>query len=632
MSDAPGDSRNNNGTFRKGASGNPKGRKPKAVTVPFQQIVPGTSHTDGFVSTTTGIGTSTYDKRLSHLHVPAVLSYQEAISLWATSDLARRAIQDPVEDAFRQGFKIEIQDDGEFDQLIDSINSEILKLKVVERLIRAMCMERAFGGCAILIGANDNRPMSAPLKLSEANGISWLSVLEPLELVPYTYYRDPNSKEDGDKYGEPETYMLTAFTTAGATGYGPIIGGMPVGERSPPPEHIIHASRLIVFGGIRVSRYQIRNNIAGSLWGESMLAGCYEPLRDVEVAFHAAAALATETGQPTLYMDGLMEKMAKEPKAVLARVAQFQNTRSAVRIALLDIKEKLERQGGEALTGVPELLAALMGRFAASIPMPASRLMGASPKSVGTDIADEIRFYNDDIRASQTRKIYPNLRMLIQMIMQAQRKRGLPKRWDIKFNDLTQLTDAEMAEAHLTQARTDSMYIKSGVATPNEIRRSRFFKGYSFNTQVDETKKAPGFLAPPPNGTPGSPHNPTGGPAALNSHPVGGYTRKNPSTSGTEPAAPQGGDQIPGNGPNSRKDAASICRDAITELEYQAERLRTARDQKLSPAMIQLLEGLVSLAAQEKAEHDAGTCDPETCDYPHDGIVTPGGNPVPECA
>ena len=166
------------------------------------------------------------------------------------------------------------------------------------------------------------------------------------------------------------------------------------------------------------------------------------------------------------------------------------------------------------------------------------------------------------------------------MIMQTLRKRKIPKKWGVRFNPLWQLTDGERAEARLTQARADSMYIKMGAVSCDEIRRSRFVGEYSFETQVNENEPAPGIPYPPTaNGpAPGSPTEPGGRDgepvkkgqkaspipgvpakgskkgtqnqaAAASRHGVTGYVRKNPVQSPLGSAAKEGGDTTP------RKDA-----------------------------------------------------------------------------
>lgn len=560
------DARNADGTFPKGRSGNPKGRRKADAAAPFEPpqnaLVP-TAHADGWFSNATGIGTSVYDKRLGHRQAPIRITYQEAILIWSTDDLGRRAIQEPVEDCFRQGYDLDIPDDGgDYTDLKVNVLARMQELKVDAHVEKAMFMERALGGAAILVGYRDHKPLSAPVDLTKTHGIDWLSILEPIELMPFTYYSDPSSA----KYGEPETYMLKVFSVISE-----VTSLRPMDDRAPPPDRIIHESRLIVFGGIRVSRYQFLSQTAGALWGESMLTSFYEPLRDLNVAYHAAAILATDVGQPAISIEGLMALVAKNPKALRDRFLALENGRSTARVILLDAKEKLERAGTEALTGIPELLSALAIRFSASIPMPLSRLLGQAPKALGNESDSETRFYYDGLRARQRKKIAPILKQIAGPIMQSLRKRKLPKFWDIKFNDLTALTDGEMAEAQLTQARTDSMNIKSGMLHPDEARRSRWHGGFSFRTRVDESQKAPGFVAIPPHGTPGSLQNPTpGGPGGVGptAHAVKSYTRKNPTSSGTEPAAKQGGDVTPRNRDAFLADALEKAQIAWETLEH----------------------------------------------------------------
>ncbi len=483
---------------------------------------------DGWVSNLTGIGDPAYDKRLTHKMRAPCLTYQDAIEMWRADDIAKRAIEAPIDECFRQGYELTISDEGKFDDLKESVEDKIEELKLNHCLKRAKYMERALGGAAILIGADDHRPLDEPLQVENVTSIDWLTVLEPIELHPVDWYEDPTSA----KYGEVEFYQLTAFTTFGTT------TNSSFGERLPPPTELkIHESRLIVFGGIKVSRYQVHNNVAGSLWGDSKLTALIEVLRDFNVAWHAAGLLAVDFGQPVISVDNLMLLVAKNPADFQARMRALEQGRSTARAILIDAKkEKFERQTTN-LNGIPELLNGLSMRLAAAVDMPLTLLMGMSPKGLGNEGESDVRFYYDRIRGKQITEIAPLLRMFIKMIMSTIRKRKLPKKWTIKFHELWQMSDAEMADARLTQARTDSMYLKGGVLYPDEVRKARFGGEYSFETQINEKRKAPGFVAPPPHGTPGSPTNP--------GVPVAGHVRAMPVGSGTEPAAPQGGDKPP---------------------------------------------------------------------------------------
>jgi hypothetical protein len=232
-----------------------------------------------------------------------------------------------------------------------------------------------------------------------------------------------------------------------------------------------------------------------------------------------------------------MQLVAKSPEKLRARMQALELARSTARAVLIDTKEKFDRQTTN-ISGLPDLLEKLSLRLAAAIDMPLSLLMGQAPKGLGADSEGDLRMYYDKIRSFQRRKISPLLKIIITMVMKSMRERGVPKKWEIKFNPLWQLTDAEIAEARLTQARTDSLYVKSGALHPDEIRNSRWKGGYSYETQIDESEPAPGFLSPLPAGVlPGSTPNVGGGsksakPQGPNAHSVTSYARRNPSGMG----------------------------------------------------------------------------------------------------
>lgn len=523
--------REKTGRFAPGTSGNPSGVSKAVAAV----------RSDGWQSALSGIGNSSHDKRLSHSFLAPAIPYQNLIEMWRADDLAARAIEGPPADSFRQGYEIVIGDESKYEKLKEEVEDKLQELKVDSIVERAFAMERALGGAAILLGVDDGQELKRPLKLERVSGIEWLTLLEPMEIEPARFYEDPKHK----KYGEPEYYQLRTYQSPGS-------GLAPVEGRAAPPNtnQLIHESRLIVFSGIKVSRYQVVTRDVNQFWGDSILVRLIEILRDFNVAWHSAGIIVTDFSQAVYQIENLMQLVAKSPEKLRARMQALELARSTARAVLIDTKEKFDRQS-TSVAGLPDLLHQLSLRLAAAIDMPLSLLMGQAPKGLGADSEGDLRLYYDKIRSFQKRKVAPILKIIAGMVMKSTRERGIPKKWSILFNPLWQLTDAEIAEARLTQARTDSMYIKMGAITPDEIRNSRWKGGYSFETQIDESQKAPGFLSPlPPGVMPGSTPNVGGAggkPAAMgpNAHSVGGYARRNPSQKGLGANAPEGGDVEP---------------------------------------------------------------------------------------
>lgn len=539
--------RRKNGTFRSGVSGNPSGVRKDGAERPRSMDL--ATRVDGWASALTGIGSQSHDKRMSHHFRRRAITYQESIEMWSGDDLARRAIESVPAECFRQGYEVVIADEGKYDDLKEELEARMKELRVDEVVERAFQYERAYGGAAILIGADDTQDLSKPLDPRRVKSVDWLTVLEPVELFPSTYYDDPRSA----KYGEPEMYQLASYGM-GRTGVSDL--------RQAPPVHQIHESRLIVFGGIRVSRYQNQSNSTGGMWGESILSALYDVLRDFNVAWHSAGIIATDFAQSVISIEDLMTLVVNNPKALADRMAAIELGRSTARAIIIDTKEKYERQS-TSLAGLPDLLDRLSTRLSACIDMPLTLLMGQSPKGLGNEGDSDVRFYYDRIRGVQMRKIGPILRFIASLIMGTLGAK-IPKKWGIRFNELWQLSDQERAESRLTQARADAMMIKMGVLFPDEVRKSRYKGEYSFETQIDETKEAPGTLELIPSGkgyAPGvapagaawSGPAPAGAgpqvPAAVklprNSHGVAGYTRKNPTRKAGIDMPKEGGDVTP---------------------------------------------------------------------------------------
>jgi phage-related protein (TIGR01555 family) len=507
-------------------------------------------HSDGWMSALTGIGDPNADKRLSHQFAPGCnLTYEQIADLWRRDDIAAKAIEGPTTEAFREGYELDIPDEGRYAGLKEEIDDELERLDVDKTVERAYQYHRAYGGAAILIGAKDGRRLDQPLDDKRANvEIEYLNVFEPIEIEPAANYDDPFKA----KYGKPQWYKLT-----GARGVSPNDG--PKTKQAPvsiPPLTYIHESRLIVFEGIKTSNICLpQSRDISPFWGESMIPRFIDILRDCGVSYAGAGHLAIDVSQPVISIEGLKQMVGKNEEALRKRFRAIEMSRSIARAIVLDAeKEKYERQTTQ-LTGIPDLLDRLSQRLAAAVGIPLSVLFGYSPASLGTPDNKELELWYNSVRNIQRRELTPHIRRLIKMIMRSLRQRKIPTTWKLKWHDLEHMTVAQRAEMKLTVARADNLDTKSGTIYPDEIRKSRWVGGYSIETQIDEKKKAPGFMAPLPAGVvpKADPANgiinsieaqqmgvgtaaATGGTA----HAVGGYVRRNPTNTG-EPTTKVGG-------------------------------------------------------------------------------------------
>lgn len=568
---------------------------------------------DSWRSAVSGIGTHERDKRMTHHFRAHTLTYQEVRALWRCDDIAARSIELVPAECMRPGFKIRIGNEGKYGKLKDQVEQKLIDLGLDYALERIYQFERAYGGGAILMGIDDSRSVEEPVNEDNVHDVTFLTPLEPLQIYPVSFYDDP----DEPLYGHPKYYQLNTV----------VIGGPdPVNEAEQQQAikpivvtRYVHHSRLIVFGGILVSQYERAANVIAPYWGDPQLIRLVEVLRDYNIAWSSAGIIATDYGQPVLTMENLMALVAKQPDKVAARMAAFELFRSSARIAVVDAKEKLERQT-TPLTGLSELLSQFNARVSIASDIPLPLLMGMTGSDLGKGGESDLTLWENRIRSLENRKLTPAVRRVTGLVMKSLRKRKIPDVYGVEWGQLRHLTDLERAEARLTQMRADNLAIKSGVVWPNEIRKSRFGGEYSFETQIDESKEAPGFMAPLPAGVipkAMSPEQvelakqagiplPTDGsspaaPASANVHAVGGYNRRAPTTAGKNPNS---GGEVGGAGSRDNRSDAN----AVTDIRVKSAAARAAGKYKYAEALDELE---TSTVRAHEAAHATGDCEPD---------------------
>lgn len=475
--------RRDGGKFAKGSSGNPRGRR--AATERIANVTPAPPPhpgqvQDAWASIVTGIGTRERDKRLSHTFAADTLSYPEAIALWTGDDIAKRAIESVPNECFREGYEVNFPDDSAGTQ--EYVERELKRLGVDEAIRITHCRERAFGGGGILLGANDGQTYDQPLDVDRVTSLDFATPFEPLVMRPIYYYNRASSP----KYGEPSHYQISPMTM-GASYENSAWTGAVAGLSNIDQVNVVHESRIIAFGGLRVSAYQSMSDMAG--WGHSMLSRVVAILRDFQIACASVGILVSDFSQAVFKMEGLGNLLVKNDASTLRnRLAAIELARSTARAVLIDTKEDFQRQTTN-IAGLADLLAWLSSRLAAAVEMPLTLLMGQSPKGLGNEGDSDIRFYYDQVASVQRHKIEPALRRVISLLL---RVRGMaPDKWSVKFHPLWQLSDKERAEAQKTQAEADQIYVDMGALTSDEIRDQRFGGEYSFETSIEKAGPEP---------------------------------------------------------------------------------------------------------------------------------------------
>lgn len=484
------DGRKIDGTFAPGKSGNPAGVKkdnaPRAsetgpsiadpyipVQVQGGELLPAVRMTRGRTTTGrmddwrnpgTGQGIFGRDKRVGATFNIHSLSFDQLKDLWLGDDLAARAVETIPKESMRQGYDVVVSDsteDGDAAELAAAVTDKLEKLGADEYLETVGNYERGYGGGAILIGANDKQAdLTQPLNLDSIASLDYLTPLEAREIQPLFGYTDPRQP----KYGQPEIYQLNS--------------------RAVLPSHSsqyasttqqVHESRLIIFPGIRVSRYQVTAARGG--WGESVLSRVWRVLRDFNTAWSSAGVLVSDFAQSVIKIQGLWASLSQDDgKSFQARLAEMERGRSAINAITIDAGDSYERQQ-TPMSGLPDLLVQFANRLAAACDMPLTLLFGTSPAGLNATGESDVRFFYDRVAAYQRKRMEPALRRLCQIIFRTMGAKQEPQKWSVKFRPLWQESAKETADAMFAQSQADEKWVTMGAVSPDEVAKSHWGKG-----------------------------------------------------------------------------------------------------------------------------------------------------------
>lgn len=448
---------------------------------------------DGWMNVLTGLGTLARDKtRHAKFFVnPMSENRQVQEELWQGDDIFARAVEVIPDEMLRAGFTIDLSGNEDAAEESDTSRADFGPPQGSGRVQKAapnkppmpfdpdthaaqvndilahyeglngdcyfqeaMHYERAYGGGLLIMGANDGRPMSAPLDETNIRTFDWCNVLTPREAHAITHYTNPQEA----KYGQVKQWRIVPATYDGA---------------AQVPYYDIHESRVICFPGISTSQYE---RVARLGWGTSILVRMLRVLQQFQASYEGISNLMSDFATATFKQEGLAELLAQnDDKMIVNRARIIDMTRSIARTVMIDSREEYKRDVAP-LTGVPEVLEAFEHRLAAAAEMPVSLLMGRVPTGLSANGDGDMKFFKDKIAARQRQHLRPRHARFLKVMMLAKdspTKGVLPKQWKLKYNPLYQPTGLEVAQTDYYVAQGDNLYINNGTFTPEEVAASR---------------------------------------------------------------------------------------------------------------------------------------------------------------
>lgn len=438
---------------------------------------------DDWANLTTGFGVMGLDKRLGGAWGYTSIDQLTCQDMWRGDDMLDRIVTLPANEMIREGWNIGIEGDKDTAEDIDEAFREIRRdpggAWAEDKIYTGLTWARAYGGCGMLLGADDGvrnvQDLALPLREDRIRSFEWMTPFTPMELVPVKWYPDPLQP----RFGEPSQYRLTPLERP--PGYSADLATLP----------IVHESRIVRFDGEVTSRGQMLHNIHQG-WGDSIFVRLQQVVADFQAGWAGAGVLLSDFAVPTLKIKGLADLLASQSpnnSSLQARAEAIEQARSIARTIILDAEEEYERKS-TTLTGYPELLQQLTNRLASAARMPVSLLMGQAPAGLKATGDSDIRWFYDQVAALQERKLRWQLQRIHKLIMLAKNgpTRGKePKSWVLNFKPLWQLTDLEESTMRFNVAQADNLYLQNQVVTPEEVAQSRFGgDAYAIDTKIDK--------------------------------------------------------------------------------------------------------------------------------------------------
>ena len=433
--------------------------------------------TDGFVDTLAGHGTDR-DPRLGMYFLPDLLTEEQEIQIVRGSWLGKRIVGDIVDEAFRPGWELEIGehaqaraangdvagvDEQYAEERKRNVRAAWKRLGVMKALRTALKWERAHGGAAIMLGLDDKQT-KPDQKARDTAKLRWLRVIRARDLYPARYYTDPFA----DKYGEVELWQIVPSSRNGVSG--------------PSPQLFIHESRLIVFGGERVTDTVEQGQLPG--FGDGVLMLVVAALRRFASAIDGMEITARRNGEPWWKVKGLPELLALDKgSGFTARLQAKEMARSALKTNVIDSEDDFGIADAP-LTGYREVFEILKDELAAAANQPKTVLWGDTPGGIGDGSKGPRQDWYATVAAWAEDHALPPLERITQILMREDG--GEPLEWEIELCPLWEASEKEEAEIEKLEADTDVALVAAQIVAPSQAaQRERWRKRFNLPEMGD---------------------------------------------------------------------------------------------------------------------------------------------------
>lgn len=361
--------------------------------------------------------------------------------------LVNKACTIPARDAVRKGYKVTVPDGtGAGVDLLAAIEKGDKKYRVRRNLVEFAKMGRVFG------------VRVAMCKVRSADPEYYQKPFNPDGVLPGTY---EGIVQIDPYWVVPELTTNAAMDPSSIDFYEPsywILNGKRV-----------HRSHLVIMRGPEVADILKPSYLFGGMPLPQLI---YERVYAAERCANEAPQLML-TKRSTIFYTDIEKFLANQPKAQ-ERMEQWRSW-------LDNYGVKLASSGGDKVeqhdTTLADLDANIMTQYqlvAAVANIPATKLLGTSPKGFGAAGDYEIENYHEELESIQSNDLQPLLERhhvcLIRSDIAPRFTGGKPFDLEISWNPLDTPTAEEAATMNKTKADTDAVLVQAGIISADESR------------------------------------------------------------------------------------------------------------------------------------------------------------------
>lgn len=358
-------------------------------------------------------------------------------TLYEADGLARRIVDAPAEAMTREWIEIE-----QYPKVLGMLEDAKAKQGVTDML----CWARLYGGAIAVIGLDDSANLTQPVNEAAVKNV----------LFVRAYDRHQVTIEQGDmdddplsrNFGMPKQYRVI-----------PTLGGAPF---------VVHHSRVMRMDGDRLPDRALASN---NYWGASILWAGFESVRDIAVAYHAAAHLVHEFTITQVGIENLSDLLQTEggEATLIMRLLNLDLTKGYMKTVVTDANETYTRHNA-SVTGLPELLTKFAERLSSVTGIPLTVLMGQSPAGLNATGESDMRNWYDTIRAEQEDKLRGELEKLVKYALIATEGKE-PADWHFAFRSLWSPSEKEEEETKKMRAERVDRLAMAGIIELDEARK-----------------------------------------------------------------------------------------------------------------------------------------------------------------